>query len=164
MGFRCSGDVAGSFFSENFFCAARLLVILGMNRDEDATLLYFSLIAFGLVLWYAQPDQRSRESPNPGADGSPTKCCYDGSSCDKGAQARNGQGTDTRQQPNRAADDTSSAGADGRSLGHLRFLFVSEIASASLIGKQHGNIIVGKSCASKLFDDGVGLSFCINET
>jgi len=66
--------------------------------------------------------------------------------------------------PNGSADDTASARAHGRAFGHLCFLLVSEITGASLIGKQHGNIIIGEACAFKLSDDGVGLSFCINET
>ena len=48
--------------------------------------------------------------------------------------------------------------------GHLCFFLVSEITGASLIGEQHGNIIIREAGASKLSDDGVGLSFCINET
>jgi hypothetical protein len=41
---------------------------------------------------------------------------------------------------------------------------MSEIAGTSLIGEEHGNIIIGEAGASKLFPHGIGLSFCINET
>jgi ferritin-like metal-binding protein YciE len=38
------------FFLEDVFCAVGLIVTLGMNRDKDAALLYFSFITLGFVL------------------------------------------------------------------------------------------------------------------
>ena len=51
-----------TLFFEDGFSAARLLVVLGMNRDKNATLLDFSLVALGFVLRYAQSDQGSSEA------------------------------------------------------------------------------------------------------
>jgi hypothetical protein len=80
------------------------------------------------------------------------------------APSQYGQRTNAGQQSNGASDDTSRTGTDRRAFRHLGFFFVSEIAGASLIGKQHGDIIFREAGASKLCHYTIGLSFCINET
>ena len=81
-----------------------------------------------------------------------------------GPKPRYGQCPDTGQQSNGASNDTSRTGADRRTFRHLGFFFMREIASASLIGEEHGNIIIGEAGAPKLCHHGIGLRFCINET
>src|SRR4029077_14312537 len=164
MGFSCTGNVVSTLFFEDAFCADPLIAILGMNRDKDPTFLYFALIALGFVLRYAQTDQGASESADPGADRSAAQGRHDGTSGDEGAKARNRQCAGTGQQSNRAADSTARTGADGCTLGHLCFLFMSEITGACLVREQYGNVVIGEASASKLSDDSVGLCFCINET
>src|SRR4029077_18902365 len=95
MGFSCTGNVMSALFFEDVFCAARLIAALGMNRDKDATFLYFALITLGFVLRYTQSDQGSSESADPGADRSAAQRRYDRPSGDEGAKAGNRQCADT---------------------------------------------------------------------
>jgi hypothetical protein len=149
------------FFLEDVFCAVGLIVALGMNRDKDAALLYFSLVT---LLGNAQSDQSSGKTADSGTNGSAAERRHNRSCCNEWPQARYGQRTNASQQSNGASDDTSRTGADRGTFRHLGFFFVSEIAGASLIGKQHGDIIFREAGASKLYHYGIGLSFCINET
>jgi hypothetical protein len=59
----------GTFFFEDVFCAASFIVAFGMNRDKDATFLYFSFITIGFLLRDAQTDQGTGESTDPGSNG-----------------------------------------------------------------------------------------------
>src|SRR5277367_6270668 len=124
-----------AFFFKDSFCAARLLAVLRMDRDKNATLLDLSLITLGFVLGNAQSDQGSGKTADSGPNGPAAKRRHNRSCCNEWAQARYRQCTDTGQQSNRASDDTSRAGADRRTFRHLCCFFVSEIAGASLIGE-----------------------------
>ena len=77
-------------FFENVFCPVRLIVDLGMNRDKDATFLYFALIALGFIFRDAQTDQGSSEPTDAGANGTAAKRRHDRSSGNEGPKARNG--------------------------------------------------------------------------
>src|ERR1700726_4657557 len=108
-----------------------------------------------------KPTKAPVSPPTPAPMAPPLSAAIIGPAAIKGPKARNSQCTNTGQQADRAADSTACAGANSRTLGHLCFLLVSEITGSSLVRKQHGNIIIGKTGASQLCDDGVGLSFCI---
>ena len=69
-----------------------------------------------------------------------------------------------RELAHRAADGPARAGADSCPFRHLCFFFVSKVTSASLVRKQHGNVIIGEASAFKLSNNSCGMLFCVNET
>jgi hypothetical protein len=62
-----------------------------------------------------------------------------------GPGARDGQRTDSREQAKCSADRPTRARPRGCTLWSLGRLFVREITSARLVGKEHRNILVGES-------------------
>jgi len=50
---------------EDVFCAASFIVAFGMNRDKDATFLYFSFITLGFILRDARPTKAPVSPPTP---------------------------------------------------------------------------------------------------
>src|SRR4029453_9597570 len=96
---------------------------------------------------------------NPAA--APARCAAGGGQGgprrDEGPDARDREGTDAREQSQRAPDDATGRCAGGGTLRHLRSLLVREVARPLLVREQHRDVAIGESRAAQIGHDLVRL-------
>ena len=79
------------------------------------------------------------------------------SGSDERANSWNGQCANPDDPSQRSADNAAGACASDSAFGGFRVLLVREIAARALVGKQHGDVIVGEVRGFQLTDNLISL-------
>jgi len=141
-----------------------LSAVFGVNREQDVSVFDLALIAFRLVLWNTHADECSRKSSGRRAASRACQGRHDRTGGDKGSKPWNCQRSDTHHPAQRSAQDCTSAGASGGALRSLGVLLVGEILGASLVRKEHRDVVLGEANSFQIIGYRDGLSFTLCDT
>src|SRR5664280_350171 len=161
--FLCSGsftrgaDVLRPGLGEDLLRPFDFCGVLGVDRDEEVARLDLAFIAFGFDLGDAQTDQPAGDAAHGRSDRRTTQRGDNRSGGDEGADSRNGQGANPGDPAQRPAYDDARAGTGDSAFRGFGVLLVREIAGRPLVGKQHGDVVVGEVCGFELADNAISL-------
>src|SRR6185503_8512454 len=104
-------DVLGTGALEDGLCPLRLLRAVGVDGEENATILDASLVTLGLVLGDAHADQGAGQAADRAAHSRPCEGGHDRAGGDERPKPRDRQRADAGEPAEAAADHRSGSGA-----------------------------------------------------